>query len=144
MISLNGARSGPAISTIPFRGAASATSATMAATSSAAMGWNRPGEILTVFPSVTWGGSGQGGRIRVTSADLQYLFGIQRSEPDCMTRLVSEHDQPHIRSPRETAAPISRLRRSGLRKTRPFLKTGFLGHVRMRFVHLGPPGLIKA
>src|SRR5213078_1622067 len=30
---------------------ASATSATMAATSSAAMGWNRPGEILTMFPS---------------------------------------------------------------------------------------------
>jgi hypothetical protein len=28
----------------------------------------------------------------VTSADLQYLFGIQRSEPDCMTRLVSEHE----------------------------------------------------
>ena len=24
--------------------------------------------------------------------------GIQRSEPDCMTRLVSEHDQPHFRS----------------------------------------------
>src|SRR6478672_7794557 len=89
-------------------------------------------------------GDVQGGRIRVTSADLQYLFGIQRSEPDCMTRLVSEHDQPHIRSPRETAAPISRLRRSGLRKTRPFLKTGFLGHVRMRFVHLDPPGLIKS
>ena len=95
-------------------------------------------------PPLTWGRSGQGGRIRVTSADLQYLFGIQRSEPDCMTRLVSEHDQPHIRSPRETAAPISRLRRSGLRKTRPFLKTGFLGHVRMRFVHLDPPGLIKS
>jgi hypothetical protein len=36
---------------IPFRGAASATSATMAATSSAAMGWNGPGEILTLFPS---------------------------------------------------------------------------------------------
>src|SRR3979490_179657 len=78
-----------------------------------------------LHPDLTWGRSGQGGRIRVTSADLQYLFGIQRSEPDCMTRLVSEHDQPHIRSPRETAAPISRLRRSGLRKTRPFLKTGF-------------------
>jgi hypothetical protein len=93
--------------------------------------WHR----RALHPNLTWGRSGQGGRIRVTSADLQYLFGIQRSEPDCMTRLVSEHDQPHIRSPRETAAPISRLRRSGLRKTRPFLKTGFLGHVRMRFVH---------
>jgi hypothetical protein len=32
------ARSGPAISTMPFRGAASATSATLAATSSAAIG----------------------------------------------------------------------------------------------------------
>src|SRR5215471_5452269 len=52
MISLNGARSGPAISTMPFRGGASATSATTAATSSAAMGWNRPGESLTTFPSV--------------------------------------------------------------------------------------------
>ena len=35
-------------------------------------------------------------------------------------------------------------RGSGLRKTRPFLKTGFLGHVRMRFVHLDPPGRIKS
>ena len=26
---------------------------------------------------LTWGASGQGGRIRVTSADLQYLFGIR-------------------------------------------------------------------
>src|SRR6202030_3132913 len=51
MIALNGARSGPAISTMPFRGAARATSATMAATSSAALGWNRPGELLTMFPS---------------------------------------------------------------------------------------------
>ena len=30
-------------------------SATMAATSSAAMGWNRPGEILTMFPSAPLG-----------------------------------------------------------------------------------------
>ena len=28
-----------------------------------------------------WGGSGQGGRIRVTSADLQYLFGIRGLSP---------------------------------------------------------------
>src|SRR6516164_11467 len=51
MISLNGARSGPAISTMPFFGAASATSETMAAASSAAMGWNRTGGSLTMFPS---------------------------------------------------------------------------------------------
>src|SRR5207253_10519492 len=37
--------------TMPLRGDATATSATMAATSSAAMGWNRPGESLTVLPS---------------------------------------------------------------------------------------------
>jgi len=61
-----------------------------------------------------------------------------------MTRPVSEHDQPHIRSPRIAAAPTSRLRRSGLRKTRPFLKTGFLGHAKVRFVHLDPPGLIRS
>jgi len=41
---------GPAISKVPFS-SASVTSATMAATSSAAMGWNRPGESLTMFPS---------------------------------------------------------------------------------------------
>src|SRR5436190_2765358 len=50
-MALNGARSGPAISTMPPRGAASATSATIGATSSAAMGWNRPGDSLTMFPS---------------------------------------------------------------------------------------------
>src|SRR6516225_6333718 len=36
---------------MPPRGAASATSATMAATSSAAMGWKRMGGSLTMFPS---------------------------------------------------------------------------------------------
>ena len=61
------------------------------------------------------------GDIRRSPASVRY----PRSEPDCMTRPVSEHDQPHIRSPRTAAAPTSRLRRSGLRKTRPFLKTAF-------------------
>jgi hypothetical protein len=50
-ISLNGARSGPAISTMPLRGDASASSVTMGATSSAAMGWNRTGGSLMMFPS---------------------------------------------------------------------------------------------
>ena len=47
-----------------------------------------------------------------------------RSEPACVTRLVSEHDQPHIRSPFATAAPTSRLcggQGSGRRE--PFSKT---------------------
>ena len=30
---------------------------------------------------LTWGGSGQGGRIRVTSGDLQHLFGIRGLSP---------------------------------------------------------------
>src|SRR5580698_10008581 len=51
-----------------------------------------------------------------------------RSDPACVTRLVSEHDQPHIRSPFATAAPTSRLRRAGLRKTRTFLENGVSGH----------------
>ena len=42
---------GAAISTMPFRGAASATAATTVATSSAAMGWNRTGGSLTMFRS---------------------------------------------------------------------------------------------
>jgi hypothetical protein len=49
---LNGARSGPAISATPFRGAASAASATKVATSSAAIGWNNTGGSLTVFPAM--------------------------------------------------------------------------------------------
>src|SRR6266851_5616276 len=42
-----------------------------------------------------------------------------------------------------TAAPKSRLRRTGLRKTRTILENGILGHGLLRFVHLDPPGLIK-
>lgn len=38
---------------------------------------------------------------RVSPASVRY----PRSEPDCMTRPVSEHDQHHIRSPRSAAAP---------------------------------------
>ena len=60
------------------------------------------------------------------------LSGIQGSEPDCMTRLVSEHDQPHIRSTFATAAPTSRLRRAGLRKTRTILENGVSGHGLLR------------
>ena len=42
-----------------------------------------------------------------------------------MTRPVSEHDQPHIRSPLKTAAPKSRLRRAGLRRAKPFFEAAF-------------------
>ena len=70
------------------------------------------------------------------------LSGIHGSEPNCMTRLVFEHDQPHIRSPFATAAPTSRLRRAGLRKTRTILENGVSGHGLLRFVDLDPSGLI--
>src|ERR1700688_2374837 len=73
-----------------------------------------------------------------------YLSGIRGSEPSCVTRLVSEHDQPHIRSPFATAAPTSRLRRGGLRKTRTFLENGVSSHGLLRFVHLDPSGLITS
>src|ERR1044072_8154532 len=45
---------------MPFRGVARATSATMAATSSAAIGWNRPGEILTRISSAPEAAMGRG------------------------------------------------------------------------------------
>src|ERR1700731_1833370 len=51
-------------------------------------------------------------RSRGTLVNLQYSFRYPRSEPNCMRRPVSEHDQPHIRSPFMTAAPTSRLRRA--------------------------------
>jgi hypothetical protein len=54
---------------------------------------------------------------------LRGLFRYPRSEPDCMTRPVSEHDQPHIRLPLETAVPTSRLRRAGAQGTKPFYQS---------------------
>ena len=70
----------------------------------------------------TCAGASQVGRFRVIS--LQGFVGIRGPEPYCMTRPVSEHDQPHIRSPLETAAPTSRLRRAGAQGTRTFLIIG--------------------
>jgi GntR family transcriptional regulator / MocR family aminotransferase len=51
-ISAKGARSGPAMSTLPFSGAASATCARIAATSSAAIGWKNPSPMRTVPSAV--------------------------------------------------------------------------------------------
>src|SRR5713226_438255 len=65
-------------------------------------------------------GSYQG---NIGNSPVFFRFGIRGLSPSNMTRLVSEHDQTHIRSPFETAAPISRLRRARLRKTRPFFKS---------------------
>src|SRR6478752_715276 len=67
------------------------------------------------------------GDIRRSPASVWY----PRSEPDCMTRPVSEHDQPHIRSPRTAAAPTSRLRRFGAQEDETILEDGFLGHAKV-------------
>jgi len=61
-----------------------------------------------------------------------------------MTRPVYEHDQPHIRSPFATAAPISRLRRARAQEDDTILIFGVSGHGHYRFVHLDPPGLIRS
>ena len=45
-----------------------------------------------------------------------------RSEPVCVTLPRSESDQPHIRSPLWTAAPISRLRRTKAQENETILK----------------------
>src|SRR5690348_6554623 len=83
------------------------------------------------------------GHITVTSKGLQ-LLRYPRSKPICATRLVSEHGQPHMRSPLIAAAPRSRFRRAGLRKTRTILESGISGHGLLRFVYLDPPELIRS
>ena len=75
---------------------------------------------------------------------LRGLFRYPRSEPDCMTRPVSEHDQPHIRLPLETAVPTSRLRRAGAQGTKPFYQSACRAMVTIGFVHPDPPELIRS
>src|ERR1700746_2272818 len=82
------------------------------------------------------------------------LLRYPRSKPICATRPVSEHGQSHMRSPLIAAAPRSRFRRAGLRKTRTILESGVSGHgllggagcrrESLRFVYLDPPGLIRS
>src|SRR6516225_8677356 len=83
------------------------------------------------------------GRITGTSKGLQ-LLRYPRSKPICATRPVSEHGQPHMRSPLIAAAPRSRFRRAGLRRTSTILESGISGHGLLRFVYLDPPGLIRS
>jgi hypothetical protein len=48
--------------------------------------------------------------IRVATLSFRCLLRYPRPEPYCVTRLASEHDQPHIRSPPvAAAAPTSRF-----------------------------------
>ena len=72
------------------------------------------------------------------------VASVSKVQAHCATRPVSEHDQPHMRSPLIAAAPRSRFRRAGLRKTRTILENGISGHGLLRFVYLDPPGLIRS
>src|SRR5215831_5413788 len=83
------------------------------------------------------------GQITGTSKRLQ-LLRYPRPNPISATRPVSEHGQAHMRSPLIAAAPRSRFRRAGLRKTRTILESGISGHGLLRFVYLDPPGLIRS
>ena len=83
------------------------------------------------------GSFGSRGEIRSCKVKLRRQFRYPRSEPVCMTRLVSEHDQPHIRSPLETAAPRSRLRRAGAQGGETILWIGFF---RPWLLSVRPPG----
>ncbi len=76
-------------------------------------------------------------RIEQRPIDPVHIFAFQYPgpEPDCLTRPVSEHDQPHIRSPLETAAPTSRLLRAGAQANETILPIGISGHGLPRFVH---------
>ena len=60
-------------------------------------------------------------RMRITPVPVS----VSKVRAQLHDLVVSSPDQPHIRSPLATAAPISRLRRSGLRRTRPFWHTDF-------------------
>lgn len=55
----------------------------------------------------------------VEISKLQEFCGIHGPSP-FHDLAAAAPDQPHIRSPLATAAPTSRLRRAGLRKTKPF------------------------
>ena len=85
-------------------------------------------------------------RIEQRSIDPVHIFTFRYPgpEPDCLTRPVSEHDQPHIRSPLETAAPTSRLLRAGAQANETILPIGISGHGLPRFVHPDPPELIRS
>src|SRR5260370_7928933 len=74
--------------------------------------------------ALTWGGSGQ---VRYCQGDVgksPVFAPVSKVRAQCMTRPVSEHDQPHIRSPFMTAAPTSRLRRARPREAQTILQNG--------------------
>ena len=55
-----------------------------------------------------------------------------------MTRPVSEHDQPHIRSPPHGGCTNIPLAAVGAQEDETILENGCSGHAKVRFVHLDP------
>ena len=90
-----------------------------------------------IFGSLASGGFGSRGIQFGRMCQTPRAVSDPRSEPDCMTWSVSEHDQPHIRSPLEAAAPTSRLRRAGAQEDETILSIGFSGHA---LQSVRPPG----
>ena len=90
------------------------------------------------FGTLTWGASGQG-EIYLRMGQTPEAVSVSEVRAHCMTRPVSEHDQPYIRSPLKAAAPTSRLRRAGAQAGETILKIGVSGHGFRRFVHPDPP-----
>jgi hypothetical protein len=63
-----------------------------------------------------------------------------------MTRPGSEHDQPSHSVAAHRGCTNIPLAAVGAQEDETILdlKTGFLGHAKVRFVHLDPPGLIRS
>ena len=72
--------------------------------------------------SLIWRGESQA-EISGSIARSPFVVSVSGSEPACVTPPVYERYPPYIRSPHGAAAPTSRLRRAGLRRTTPFSKS---------------------
>src|ERR1700747_3283172 len=74
---------------------------------------------------------------------LGYSLRYRRCEPNCMTRLASEHDQPHIRSP-FMAADQHPAFGGKAQEDATILLAGLSSHGDLRSAYLDPPGLITS
>src|SRR5271165_4104939 len=77
------------------------------------------GPMWVATPSSQWthmGVFGSSGQVHRHIKKLRLLFRYPRSEPYFHDLVGSAPDQTHIRSPLKAAAPISRVRRMGLRR----------------------------
>ena len=76
--------------------------------------------------------------------NVSSCFGIQGPSPSARRGPFPSTVNLHMRSPLIAAAPRSRFRRAGLRKTRTILESGISGPGLLRFVYLDPPGLVRS